>query len=209
MPPTRAPTTLRFFDACRFDAGRFRRRQLPRHAGQKAASSLTFAWHRFYTCIATRVPTRGGADHELQSNTAEIAVASDADVRSKHRKTRLLTIDHLDGRTVASRRARALAEAFTAALGGNLTPAQQHAVETAAALSALAEDCQSRRLAGDDSVNLDDTVRVISAARRARRDLGIDDAPTSKPAAPAAASSSMPSIAEMLRRRDRERAQQR
>jgi hypothetical protein len=47
-------------------------------------------------------------------------------------------------------------------------------VETAAALSAILEDAQARRLAGDTSVTLNDIVRAISAARRAVRDLGID-----------------------------------
>jgi hypothetical protein len=89
-------------------------------------------------------------------------------------KVRLMTLDHLDRRTAAAERAIALAEAFAAELG-DLTPMQRIRVETAAALSAIAEDAQTRRLAGDSSITLDDLVRAVSAARRAVRDLGIDD----------------------------------
>lgn len=89
-------------------------------------------------------------------------------------KARLKTLAHLDRRTRASRRAAALAEAFAAELGGEVSEAEQVRVETAAALSVIAEDAQARRLAGDQSVSLDDLVRAASAARRAVRDLGID-----------------------------------
>jgi hypothetical protein len=87
-------------------------------------------------------------------------------------KVRLKTLRALDGRTIAAKRAAALAETFAAELG-QLTPAQRVRVETAAALSAISEDAQTRRLAGDDSITLDDLVRAVSAARRAVRDLGI------------------------------------
>ncbi len=86
---------------------------------------------------------------------------------------RLKTLRALDGRTVAARRAAALAETFAAELG-ELTPAQRIRVETAAALTAIAEDAQTRRLGGDTSITLDDLVRATSAARRAVRDLGLD-----------------------------------
>jgi hypothetical protein len=89
-------------------------------------------------------------------------------------KTRLKTLAALDGRTVAARRAAALAETFAAEFGAGLTPAQRIRVETAAALTAIAEDAQTRRLAGDPMITLDDLVRAVSAARRAVRDLGLD-----------------------------------
>jgi hypothetical protein len=88
-------------------------------------------------------------------------------------KVRLKTLGDLDGRTHAARRAAALAEMFSAELG-QLTPAQQIAVQNAAALAAIAEDAQARRLAGDPTISLDDLVRAVSAARRAVRDLGLD-----------------------------------
>jgi hypothetical protein len=92
-------------------------------------------------------------------------------------KVRLRTLAALDGRTTAAKRAAALAKTFAAELGGNLTPAQRIRVETAAALSAIAEDAQTRRLAGDPAIVLDDLVRAVSAARRAVKDLGLPKTP--------------------------------
>jgi hypothetical protein len=88
-------------------------------------------------------------------------------------KMRLKTLAALDGRTVAARRAAALVAVFSAELG-ELTPAQQIAVQNAAALTAISEDAAMRRLSGDPGITLDDLVRATSAARRAVRDLGLD-----------------------------------
>jgi hypothetical protein len=88
-------------------------------------------------------------------------------------RSRLRTISDLDGRTRAARRARDLAAAFAADLGGTLTAAQRLAVDRAAALCALAEDARARRLAGDTTISLEDVVRVDNAAQRAVRMLGI------------------------------------
>jgi hypothetical protein len=88
-------------------------------------------------------------------------------------KARLLTLGHLDRRTRASRRAAALAEGFAAEIGGQITDSLRIRIETAAALSVIAEDAQTRRLAGDSSISLDDLGRAVSAARRALRDIGI------------------------------------
>jgi hypothetical protein len=120
----------------------------------------------------------------MQPHTAEIAAVFDADARPKPAgKVRLKTLRALDGRTVAARRAAALAEMFAVELGGQLTEAQLVAVQNAAALQAIAEDCQMRRLAGDTDVSLDDLVRAVSAARRAARDLGIINHKAREPAA--------------------------
>src|SRR5260221_2595517 len=97
----------------------------------------------------------------------------DNEQRRARRKTRLRTVAELDGRTTAARRAGTLVATFEAALGGELTAALRLAVHNAAALSAIAEDAQAKRLAGDTSITLDDLVRATSAARRAVRDLGI------------------------------------
>jgi hypothetical protein len=94
--------------------------------------------------------------------------------RVRRRKLRLRTIAELDGRTTAARRAGALVATFEAALGGQLTGAQRLAMHNAAALTAIAEDAQAKRLAGDTTITLDDLVRATSAARRAVRDLGLD-----------------------------------
>jgi hypothetical protein len=94
--------------------------------------------------------------------------------RVRRRKTRLRTVGEIDGRSVSGKRARALAAMFEATLGGKLTDAQKLAISTASALTAIAEDASARRLQGDSTVNLDDLVRLVSAARRAVRDLGLD-----------------------------------
>jgi hypothetical protein len=95
--------------------------------------------------------------------------------RVRRRKLRLRTVAQIDARTVSGKRARALAAMFEATLGGELTDAQRLAISNAAALTAIAEDAQARRLQGDLTISLDDLVRCVSCARRAVRDLGLDD----------------------------------
>jgi hypothetical protein len=63
--------------------------------------------------------------------------------------------------------------AFTAEMGGALTPGQRLAVDRAAQLVALAEDARARRLGGDMAITLEDVVRTDNAAARAVRQLGI------------------------------------
>ena len=100
-----------------------------------------------------------------------------ADVAEKQRpyarKVRFVTAKHLDRRTIAARRAAAMAKEFEAELGGNLSVTQRAAIDRAATLAACAEDCRVRCLAGDPSVNLDDLVRLERLADLAVRRLGI------------------------------------
>jgi hypothetical protein len=83
-------------------------------------------------------------------------------------KARLLTAGHLDGRTRASKRARAIAAELEAGFGAAITGVQRQAVQRAAVLSVLAEDLVMRRLAGQP-VSLDDLLRVEGVAKRAIR----------------------------------------
>ena len=84
----------------------------------------------------------------------------------------MLTLRHLDGRSVASKRAKVLAKSIQVELNaGRLTQAQRIAIEHAAALAVLSEDAMARALRGDPGVSVDDAVRAAGAARRARRDL--------------------------------------
>lgn len=110
-------------------------------------------------------------------NTPAMAVVSGADdagmaPTKTTSNNRLRTFASLDGRTVAARRAAELAQALAAELGTDISGVMRTRIEGAAALTAIAEDAQARRLAGDLSVSLDDIVRATSAARRAVRDLG-------------------------------------
>ena len=113
--------------------------------------------------------------NQLATDSPQIGASSEADARKAIRnKTRLQTLGHLDGRTIASKRAATLAKTFAAELGGQLSDVQRVAVQNAAVMTAISEDAQTRRLAGDPAISLDDIVRAVSAARRAVRDLGLD-----------------------------------
>jgi hypothetical protein len=80
--------------------------------------------------------------------------------------TTLFTVRHLDGRSLAYRRARAIATELAAGFGAQITKVQRQAVERAAVLCALAEDLSVRRLAGQP-VPLDHLLRAEGVARRA------------------------------------------
>ena len=94
---------------------------------------------------------------------ADMTVSSTA---KRSPKARLLTAGHLDGRTRASKRARAIAAELTAGFGDEITKVQRQAIERAAVLSVLAEDLVMRRLAGQP-VSLDEVLRVEGVAKRA------------------------------------------
>jgi hypothetical protein len=127
----------------------------------------------------------------MPANSAGISAGHQPEARGKRvvrgkasalaGKVRLLTLDHLDYRTCASRRARELVEAFRAELGGAVSVTQRLAIERASALMALAEDTKARRLAGADDVSLEDLVRIDNAAARAVKALGIGKAAGAKP----------------------------
>jgi hypothetical protein len=104
-------------------------------------------------------------------HTVEIASGA---VRVRSRKVRLRTLDHLDGRTKAAQRAKALARTFTAALGDDLSAMQIEAVRAAAIAVAIAEDAQARRLAGEP-IPLDEVLRSGRYARLMVKALGIED----------------------------------
>jgi hypothetical protein len=95
-----------------------------------------------------------------------------AESRMGRRRARYRKAGELDLRTRGGRRAKELIAEFTAALGGQLTPAQALAVFRAATLVALAESARARGLAGD-KICMDDIVRLDHSAERAVRQLGI------------------------------------
>jgi len=91
--------------------------------------------------------------------------------RTYLRHVRHRTIKDIDRRSRGGRRALQLIKQFTAELGGEITEAQRMAVARASIAQALAEDASVRRLNGDESVSLEDVVRLDNAADRARRAL--------------------------------------
>ena len=101
-------------------------------------------------------------------DTPQIGGRSPKRVHSRMRKLRLHTIHHLDGRSIAARRARTVARELVQVLGGPdaVTPAQRQACERAGMLTAIAEDLAARQLAGA-SVCLDEVLRAEGVARRA------------------------------------------
>jgi hypothetical protein len=80
----------------------------------------------------------------------------------------LFTVRHLDGRSLAYRRARAIATELAAGFGVEITKVQRQTVERAAVLCAIAEDLATRRLAGQP-VPMDELLRAEGVARRAVR----------------------------------------
>jgi hypothetical protein len=84
------------------------------------------------------------------------------DVRQK---TRFLTLDKLDGRTLAAKYARDLVRRLEADLGGDLTAAQCELVRRAAVLGAFIADCETRYLSGEQP----DAATWLAAINNQRR----------------------------------------
>jgi hypothetical protein len=89
----------------------------------------------------------------------------------RRRKTALVTLDSLDGRSHAARQVRAICRSYRRQLGRKPTAIESAAIERAAVLAAIAEDARTRLLRGDKRVSYDDVVRADNAARRAWKDL--------------------------------------
>jgi hypothetical protein len=88
-------------------------------------------------------------------------------------KVRLLTLANLDNRTRSARTAHQMVEAFERALGARYSRAMKPLVEAAACAAAIAADLQTRMIAGDASISVNDVVRAVNTARLLRLDLGL------------------------------------
>jgi hypothetical protein len=97
----------------------------------------------------------------------------------------------LDGRTRLARHIKALATAYVAGLAVPATAELQEQCRRAAEMVAIADD--ARRKAVNGAVSLNDVVRLSNAADRARRALPLKEP---KP------DSGLPSLSELLRRRE-------
>lgn len=93
-------------------------------------------------------------------------------------KVRLLTLDHLDGRTTAARRARALIEELESDMGGadRLSTAERQIVQRAAILGALVEAAEAQALAGH-TVSVQELISMIGAQQRLLMSLGLQRRP--------------------------------
>jgi hypothetical protein len=133
----------------------------------------------------------------MQTDAAAIAVGCAAGAR---RKAHLHTLETLDGRTVAARRANELAGVFEADMGAaGKTAGGRMAARRAAVLVAIAEDTAARRLAGEADVSVDDVVRADGAASRAIRALDIKPTATIE----TLRASMIPTLGELLQRRSK------
>jgi hypothetical protein len=103
-----------------------------------------------------------------------------AETPAKRRSSKARLFGHIDGRTRAGKRARAIAAELEASFGDGITKGQRRSVESAAVLSVIAEDLAMRRLAGQP-VSLDELLRAQGVAARAIRALGLRVEPAPKP----------------------------
>lgn len=89
-------------------------------------------------------------------------------------KLRLLTLGHLDGRTLAARRARELIEAIQADLGGGdrLSEGEKQLVQRAAVLGAYIKSLEVRWLNGE-KVDLADYLAACNTQRRILATVGL------------------------------------
>jgi hypothetical protein len=100
----------------------------------------------------------------MQSAAAEI-------LPGRRRKTQLVTLDSLDGRTHAARQVNAILRSLQRQLGRKATSIELNAMRRVATLQAIAEDARVRLLRGDKRISIDQVVRSDGAARRAMKDL--------------------------------------
>jgi hypothetical protein len=90
-------------------------------------------------------------------------------------KVRLLSLDRLDGRTMAARRAHELISSIEADLGGaaQLSEGSRQLVQRAAVLGTYIESCEAQWLGGED-VALGDYLAAINSQRRVLATIGLE-----------------------------------
>jgi hypothetical protein len=117
----------------------------------------------------SRIPRR---INRMSEDTAPLAPVP---VRKRGRKTQLVTISDLDGRTGAAKRVRELVRAIESDLGGSdhLSATQRQLVQRAAVLSAIAEDFEVRWALGQE-VDVGTHVTLINSLRRVYETIGLE-----------------------------------
>jgi hypothetical protein len=113
----------------------------------------------------------GNASSAPGNGGKPVARAKQPPARAKLRG--LKTLDCLDGRTFASKRARSLADEIERNLAGDLTAAQRQLVQHASVLGALIESDESQWLGGK-SVDLMMLFAAINSQRRILVTLGLE-----------------------------------
>ena len=109
---------------------------------------------------------------EIPPDTTEMPVRNPSKAGGK---LRVMTLAHLDGRTLAAKRARALVDAIEADLGGaaNLSEGARQLVQRAAVLGTFIESCEAQWLAGQP-VELADYLAAVNNQRRVLATIGIE-----------------------------------
>lgn len=116
---------------------------------------------------------RNGRDRLNRCETAPKQRPSNADApRTRQGKVRLRSLDDLDNRTAAARRARELVAELQSDLGGALTTAQRELVKRAALLGAIVEDHEVRWLQRE-SADLSLYGTLVDRQRRILETLGL------------------------------------
>lgn len=90
-------------------------------------------------------------------------------------RTRLLTLQHLDGRTNAVKQVREIMSDMEQDLGGpdNLSTAQRALIQRAAVLSTICEDMEVRWALGDPTFDTEQYLPVTNALRRLLESIGL------------------------------------
>lgn len=88
-------------------------------------------------------------------------------------KVRLLTLDHLDGRTLAVRRIREVEAQIAADLGNDLTEAQKQMVRRGAVIHSILDDYETRWAAGEE-LSLTDYLAAVNVQRRVLATIGLE-----------------------------------
>lgn len=101
-------------------------------------------------------------------------IADEKLTRNRHSRVRLRTLDSLDRRTVAAKRALELETNLTAEVGMGLPIPEQDRqfIRRAAMLGALAEDAEARILAGEN-INRAEYLSMVRAQHKALEALGL------------------------------------
>ena len=93
-------------------------------------------------------------------------------------KVRLLTLDHIDGRTKTAVAIRSFEKQLTTDLGDDLTAAQQSLVRRGAVWNAIMEDAEAKWASGEPLV-LSDYATCTNTLRRLLLSLGLHRTPRS------------------------------
>ena len=98
-------------------------------------------------------------------------------------KTRLLTMEHLDGRTVAVRQVRTFERALANDLGGDLPAAKAALAKRSAVLVAILSNAEAEWALGQP-LALTDYLATANCLRRLLTSLGLERSPKAIPGSP-------------------------